>query len=132
MSKAIVYVRVSDQKQVDNTSLASQEAICHQWCEANGFTVDRVFIEKGESAKSADRTQFQAMFRYIESKPRGAISAVVVYDSTRFMRDVDYAGVYRIRLREHGAELLSATQKFDDSASGVMHSRMGDVFARVR
>ena len=52
MPKAIIYVRVSDSRQVDNTSLDSQEKVCRDWCHTNGLDVYRVFIERGVSGKS--------------------------------------------------------------------------------
>lgn len=60
-ARAIIYIRVSEGRQVDNTSLESQEDACRRWSAQNGLEVEHVFVEKGESAKTADRTQFQAM-----------------------------------------------------------------------
>ena len=36
MPKAIIYVRVSDARQVENTSLDGQEKVCREWCHSNG------------------------------------------------------------------------------------------------
>jgi DNA invertase Pin-like site-specific DNA recombinase len=38
---AVIYCRISDKKQVGNTSLAEQERACRQWCREQGY-VDRV------------------------------------------------------------------------------------------
>jgi predicted site-specific integrase-resolvase len=65
MGEAVIYVRVSDSRQVDNTSLEAQERICRSWCQTNGLEVDQVFTDAGESAKTADRTEFQRMFAYL-------------------------------------------------------------------
>ena len=115
---AILYVRVSDQRQVDNTSLVSQEAVCRSWCEQNGLGVDRVFIERGESAKSANRTEFQTMFRYLEQARKGRITHVVVFKFDRFSRNVEDGAVYRVQLRNLGIVLRSATEQTDDSPAG--------------
>ena len=105
MPKAIVYTRVSDSRQVDNTSLDGQQAVCREWCRTNGLDIDQVFVERGESAKSADRTQFQAMFRYLADARKGSISHVIVYKFDRFSRNVEDGSVYRLQLRKLGVVL---------------------------
>ena len=82
MKKAVIYVRVSSEEQVQNLSLGTQEAICREYCGRNNIEVDRVFVEKGESAKTVDRTEFQAMLEYCRHN-KGRVQFVVVYD-TRF------------------------------------------------
>ena len=54
---AVIYVRVSSPRQVENTSLATQEEACRAYCLRAGLEVLRVFREEGESARTADRTQ---------------------------------------------------------------------------
>ena len=124
--KAVLYVRVSDARQVDNTSLASQEEICRRWCDAQGLRVERVFVERGESAKSTNRTEFQAMFRYLEGAPKGTISHLVVYKFDRFSRDSDDGAAYRMILRSLKIAMRSATETTDDSPAGrLMVSVLG-------
>jgi site-specific DNA recombinase len=124
MPKAIIYVRVSDSRQVENTSLDGQERVCRDWCRTNGLEVERVFVERGESAKSDDRTQFQATFRYLAQVKKGSISCFLVYKFDRFMRDTDYGGMYRIQLRKLGVELTSATEKTDNTPTGKFLTTM--------
>jgi site-specific DNA recombinase len=118
MAKAIIYSRVSDSRQVENTSLDGQETVCREWCRANGLEVSRVFVERGESAKSADRTQFQAMFSYLAQAAKGSISHVLVYKFDRFSRNVEDGAMYRVQLHKLGIMLTSATEKTDDTPSG--------------
>jgi DNA invertase Pin-like site-specific DNA recombinase len=51
--RAVVYCRVSTKDQVQNLSLPTQEKACIEYCHRHGYDVDRVFIEQGESAKTA-------------------------------------------------------------------------------
>ncbi len=115
MAKAILYVRVSHARQVENTSLAGQEDVCRRWCAANGLEVAKVFIERGESAKSTDRPEFQAMFRYLTTAAKDSISHLVVYKFDRFSRNTDDGAVYRLQLRRMGIALRSATEATDDT-----------------
>ena len=53
--RAIAYVRVSTNKQVDGASLDNQEERCHEWALRNGVLIKRTFREEGVSAKTTDR-----------------------------------------------------------------------------
>ncbi len=50
--KAIIYLRVSTEEQVDNFSLDTQENICRKEAEKRGYTVIEMFREEGRSAKN--------------------------------------------------------------------------------
>jgi site-specific DNA recombinase len=117
MKRAVIYVRVSDSRQVENTSLASQEEICRQWCQSRGIEVERVFTDAGESAKTADRTEFQRMFAYLR-RMRGSITHVVVYKLDRFSRTLADTSLYGTQLRLLGIELQSATEVISNTPSG--------------
>jgi site-specific DNA recombinase len=124
MGKAVIYIRVSDARQVDNTSLDGQEKTCREWCLRNGHEVTRVFVERGESAKSANRTEFQAMFRDLSATTDGSVSHVVVYKFDRFSRDAEDGAAYRMLLRRMGIALRSATEATDDSPAGKLLTTM--------
>ncbi len=96
--RAIVYCRVSSKEQTQNLSLPVQEDQCRAFCGQNGWEVDRVFLERGESAKTADRTELQAALVYLrEQNKRGVkIHVLVVSNLDRFARDsFDHAIVRR-------------------------------------
>jgi site-specific DNA recombinase len=117
--KAVLYVRVSSKEQVDNTSLASQEAACRTWCDERELDVDRVFVEAGESAKTDDRTEFQRMFRYLETV-HDRISHVVVWKFDRLFRNTEDTAIYRRRLRSLGIKEVSVTQPMSDDSTGEL------------
>ena len=117
MGLAVIYVRVSDSRQVDNTSLASQEEICRQWCRSKGIEVERVFTDAGESAKTADRTEFQRMFSYL-GRMRGRITDLVIYKMDRFSRNVADTALYAAQLQSLGVQLHSATENLSNTPIG--------------
>jgi site-specific DNA recombinase len=82
---AVIYIRVSTSRQLENASLETQLRACREFCDRNCWSVIKVFREEGESAKTADRTQLQEMLRFCRSaKPRPKY--VVVYALDRFAR----------------------------------------------
>lgn len=119
MSKAVLYLRVSTLDQVENFSLATQERVCRAFCEREGFEVDRVFREEGESAKTAKRTELQAMLQYcgVEAKSRG-ITALVVHRVDRFARSVQDHVAIKAALKTCAVVLHSATEAFDQTPMG--------------
>ena len=128
MGKAIIYIRVSDSRQESNSSLGNQEASCREWCERKGLDVARVFIERGESAKTADRTEFQSMFQYLE-REHAAISHLVVDKFDRFSRSVDEGAEYRLKLRRYKVELCSVKEPIDNTPAGKLFGSMLGAFA---
>lgn len=51
--KCIIYCRVSTKEQADKGySLEAQRKECIKFAFKNGYEVDKVFIERGESAKT--------------------------------------------------------------------------------
>ena len=60
-ANAIMYLRVSSQDQVDNTSLDTQLRDGKIYAKREKLHIVKIFREEGESAKSADRRQLQEM-----------------------------------------------------------------------
>ena len=127
----IIYVRVSSKDQVENTSLESQEKACIEYAERNAITIiEPAFVEKGESAKSANRTEFQkAISRCADKKL--PIKYFVVYKLDRFARNQDDHVTVRAILRRYGTELRSVTEPIDESSLGRAMEGMISVFAEL-
>ncbi len=115
--RALLYCRVSTRRQTDNLSLPEQRARCTAFCEQNGWSVERVFVDKGASAKTADRPALMELLEYVKTHP---VSYVVVYDLTRYMRNTHEHWAVRAVLAAHGVQLRSVTQAIDESATGKL------------
>lgn len=115
----IIYCRVSSKEQVEGTSLASQERQCRDYAERGGIKVLRVFVEKGESAKTADRTEFNKAIQYC-AQNKGKVGYFIVLKVDRFSRNkYDHAGI-RVALGRYGTQLRSVTEPIDESPTGKM------------
>ena len=108
--RGIVYCRVSSQEQVQGTSLESQKAACLEYATKRGIRVSKVFIEKGESATAADRTELVKALDYCkENKPQ--IEAFIVWKLDRFARNLtDHYGL-QAQLLKFGTTLHSVTEE---------------------
>ena len=124
---AVIYVRVSSEEQVENTSLETQETACRRWCAQNGYEIEGVFADRGESAKTADRPAF---LRLVEHCRKHKPSAAVAYRIDRWSRNVTDFAVYRSRLSSWSVQMLSATEQITDDPAGRAMAAMLAVFAQ--
>ena len=128
--QAVLYCRVSTTEQADEgNSLTTQEKACREYAIKNGFDVPdgAVFIERGESAKTADRAQLQKMLGYCAQK-KNAISAVIVYKIDRLSRNTDDYSHLRILLKRYGVEIKSTTEFFENNPAGrFMENTMANI-----
>ncbi len=130
MERAVIYCRVSSKEQVDNFSLTSQERLCREYCERNGYEVDKVFVEEGESAKTANRRSLLRMLDYC-GKAKGRISVLVVYQLSRFARQAKDHHAVKAKLASFGITLRSVTEPIDDSPMGKAMENMAATFAQL-
>lgn len=119
MKQAVIYTRVSSRDQVENYSLGGQLTACTDYCKRAGYEVARVFVEEGETAKTAERTEFQKLLTFCRES-KGRIHALVVYNLSRFARDrFDHHAVLA-QLRRLGMVVRSVTEPVDESPSGEL------------
>jgi site-specific DNA recombinase len=117
MKTAYIYCRVSTKDQVQNLSLPTQKKACLEYCERQGYSVAEIFIEEGESAKTADRPEFKKMLAFCQ-KNRGYVNTVVVYSLSRFSRNTNDHTTVRALLAGLGVNLRSVTEPIDESSTG--------------
>jgi len=113
--KAVVYLRVSTEEQVDNFSLDTQEEICRREAQKRTYDIIEVFREEGRSAKSIKgRPVLINLLEYCR-KNKGRVQAVFVYRLDRISRiTADYLAI-RKKLSENGVNIISATEPTGDS-----------------
>ncbi len=129
--RCIIYCRVSSLEQVANTSLEHQEKCCREYAFRNGWeVVEPLFIEKGESAKTADRTEFSKAINFASTQ-KNKIRYFVVYKTDRFARNAEDHFAVRGILRRSNVELRSATEQFDESPMGKAMEGVAAVFAEL-
>ena len=113
--KAVIYLRVSTEEQVDNFSLNTQEDICRKEAEQRDYEVIEVFREEGRSAKSIlGRPTLISLIEYCR-KNSNQVQAVFVYRLDRISRQTaDYLAI-RKKLSEKNVIIVSATEPTGDS-----------------
>src|SRR3989344_3199265 len=113
--RAIIYLRVSTEEQVENFSLDTQEEICRKEADKKGFQIVDIFREEGRSAKNiTGRPVLINLLEYCR-RNKNKVQAVFVYRLDRVSRQTaDYLAI-RKRLTENGVNIISSTEPTGDS-----------------
>ncbi len=106
MKLAVTYERASTDMQ-DN-SVIDQRSEITRYAERNNYKIIRHYADDGISGASANkRPQFLKM---IDDSENSDFSAVLVYDSSRFARNLMEFLAYKKLLQENGIKLISITE----------------------
>ncbi len=126
--RAVLYCRVSTKEQVDEgNSLSTQEKNCRDYAVRNDYDVANVFVEQGESAKTADRTELKKLLAYCADK-KNNIKAVIIYKLDRLSRSTDDYSQIRILLKRYGVEIKSTSEQFENNPVGrFMENTMANI-----
>ena len=79
----VIYARYSSDGQREE-SIEGQIRECTEYCERNGITVVRHYIDRALSAKTDNRPDFQQM---IKDSAKGLFDVIVVWKLDRFARN---------------------------------------------
>ncbi len=126
--KAVIYCRVSTKEQAEEgNSLKTQEKICTEYCHSHNYEIAQIFIEQGESAKTADRTELKKLLSFCANK-KSQINAIVIYKIDRLSRNTDDYSQLRLFLKRYGVEIKSTSEFFEDNPVGrFMENTMANI-----
>src|SRR5439155_11179049 len=130
--RAVIYLRVSTAKQAnkdddpDGYSLPAQREACERKAEALDAEVVETFIDRGESAKTSDRPQFQRMLAFV--KAQEDIDYVILDKVDRFARNRRDDANTLFELRSVGTQLVSVKENIDETPAGqLLHAIMAGI-----
>jgi site-specific DNA recombinase len=128
MQKAIIYCRVSSDKQVrEGHGLEGQEKRCRDYAVAKGYEIIRVFRDAGVSGSLTNRPAMQSLISYLREM-RFSEVVIIFDDIKRFARNVEGHFELKAMLMSHGAKLESPSHRFEDSPEGKL---VESIFASV-
>ena len=129
--RAVIYVRVSTKEQLqgegdpDGYSIPAQREAGLKKAGSIGAAVVEVFVERGESARSADRPELQRMLRYLAAEP---IQYVIGHKIDRLARNRMDEVTINAAIQAAGAQLVSVSENIDETPSGLlMHGIMSSI-----
>ena len=80
LTPAALYARVSSDRQDVDLSVSAQLRALKDYARANGYSVAREYIDRGESGRVANRPQFREMIEE-GSKPKAPFEVILVWNS---------------------------------------------------
>jgi len=109
--KVAVYVRVSSERQAEKElSIPAQLKAIQQYCQNKGWMITQEFVEKGKSAKTDDRPEFQRMIAMAKRTNKN-FEAILVHKFDRFSRNRDDHVIYKALLQKYGVKVISVTEQ---------------------
>lgn len=105
----VAYLRVSTETQTEKYGLDMQRQKIIDYCERNGVTIDKWYVDGGYSGSKLDRPDIQKL---LDDAENGLIGRVFIYKLDRMSRDViDTLNlIYRI-LPKYGVKVISMTEE---------------------
>ncbi len=113
--RAVIYVRVSTDKQGDNYSLGTQEEACRSYAAEQGYIVLSVFRETHTATELYERPELS---RLREAMGRGEFDVLLCYDPDRFSRSQVHTALLQDFCERAEVELRFAMFDFEQSATG--------------
>lgn len=133
MKRAVIYARVSTQRQADDgVSMESQIEQCRVKARALEAEVVEVFRDDGVSGRTDNRPGFQAALAYCAAH---RVSYFVCWSTSRFGRNLEDALKNANQLREWGTKAAYVHQDIDLETDagwmlGVMTGMMDEIYSR--
>ncbi len=128
---AVIYLRVSSKEQAEKGgeaegySIPAQREGCKRKAVGLSAAVIEEFVERGESAKTADRPELQRMLAYVAEHP---VKYVIVHKVDRLARNRADDVAINLALKQAGVELVSVSENIDQSPSGLLlHGIMSSI-----
>ncbi len=113
----IIYIRVSSERQIQGYSLEGQKRYLKEWCEFEGMTVIKIYVEPGKSGKSiSGREVFQEMLSDIAAG-QIPVDYVVVFKLSRFGRNAKDILNSLTYIQRYGVNLICKEDGLDSSTS---------------
>lgn len=130
IKNAVIYTRVSSVEQAEcGFSLARQEEECKEFALKQGCSVSKIFVEKGESAKTVDRTELKNMLEYCAQNKKN-IDYIIVWKLDRLSRNMNDHYALSAFLGKLDIDILSATENNQNDAVGKLTRNMLQAFSQ--
>jgi len=112
-------------------SIPAQRDACARYIKDRGWELVDEFVDRGESARTANRPQLKEMLS--EIKKRKDVGAVVVHKIDRLARSMEDHVAIKAILKKANASLVSVVEHIEDSAQGRfmegIHALMAEYYS---
>ena len=113
----VAYMRYSSNNQ-DEKSIQYQRSANMTYAHQRGYFITVEYIDEAKTGTNDRRDGFQEMMRDARNHPEW--KKILVYDFSRFSRNVQDAMNYTAELEDLGIKVISVTQVFEDTPEGFL------------
>lgn len=117
MEQAIIYCRVSSQKQAKEDTIASQKFACQEYAKRHDYKIVAEFIDDGLSGGTIERSGAQEMLQFMRTHKNQGFH-LICYDLSRLARDVGVFSEIQHTYEECGFKLHYLSRDADNSPLG--------------
>ena len=125
--KVAVYARVSSDKQDVNLSITAQLKALRKYALEHNYHIVAEFVDEAETGRNSARPEFRKMIS-IGRRPDKPFDMILVYKISRFARNREDSIVIKTMLKKKGIQVISITEKFDDTPSGRLMEAVVESF----
>ncbi|MUK88185.1 recombinase family protein [Ornithinibacillus sp. L9] len=111
MTKALVYARVSTDKQADNTSISKQVESAQEYCKANDIKTVSIYKEEASAKNIEGREQFKKMYKHLMEDEE--IKFIIAYKLDRLFRNFSDAIFFLERVKEAKKVIICITDNIN-------------------
>jgi len=127
VKRAVAYVRVSDDSQIDGYSMDAQQSEIERWCERRGYCLVKIYKEAGVTAHSDRIEERPELVRLLNEADRQDFDIVLVHSLCRWARRLRIQIQALDRLAKAKVDFASVTESFDSTTKQgrLMLNQMG-------
>lgn len=114
--RVALYARFSSDNQ-RTESIDAQIRAMTTYCEQNGYTIVKTYVDEAKSATTDRRPSFQQM---IKDSSNHEFDVLLVHKLDRFARNRYDSAVYKLALKKNGVTVQSALENLDSSPEGII------------
>jgi DNA invertase Pin-like site-specific DNA recombinase len=116
--RVFVYARVSTAEQAErDLSIPAQIDAMKKYTSQRGYEIVGSYVEPGASGTDDNRKIFRRMMEDVLA-PSAKIDAILVYQTSRFMRNATKSRVLKGELKKHGIRVIAICQETGDDPMG--------------
>ena len=114
--RVALYARFSSDNQ-RTESIDAQIRAMTAYCEQNGYTIVKTYVDEAKSATTDRRPSFQQM---IKDSSNHEFDVLLVHKLDRFARNRYDSAVYKLELKKNGVSVHSVLENLDSSPEGII------------
>jgi len=118
--RGVIYARFSSADQREE-SVEGQLRECKEYADRHNITIVATYVDRAQSARTDDRSQFQKM---ISDSAKKQFDVVLVWKLDRFARNRLDSASYRAILKRNGVNVISAKENISDGPEGIILEAM--------